>query len=378
MTGQCKKSNCQRPGCRYPVESGMQCDECKGWYHEVCTNLTPAAFKRFSRNGCVWLCQQCCSDANSLLTEAISLVSAAKKCFGKSGRDTSSSTRSVDTQIGVSQTKVSSKTDDSHRSKGGEQSPKSSVRTKNSRKNVSSVPRPQNGIQKETHRSRNRKARSVSKGTPNLTSQVIENPPESHSMFDATVVASPSNVDEWVQVVRKKQKNDIKGNPAPTKVVEKPNADHSNRSVIFHRIKESESSEPKTRFEHDIDLIKQLLNKLMPENISGVTLLKVYRLGSLANLKPNQSRLLKVVFKSSNERDLILQNGHKLKGSGVFIRKDLPLADRVKRREAEKELQMRLDAGEKDLKIVNFRVVRLRQRMMAKPLWVKHEVTQIG
>ncbi|CAH8429016.1 unnamed protein product [Schistosoma bovis] len=78
MTGQCKKSNCQRPVCRYTVESGMQCDECKGWYHEVCTNLTPAASKRFSKKGCVWLCQQCCSDANSLLTEAISLVDAAK------------------------------------------------------------------------------------------------------------------------------------------------------------------------------------------------------------------------------------------------------------------------------------------------------------
>ena len=113
----------------------------------------------------------------------------------------------------------------------------------------------------------------------------------------------------------------------------------------------------------------------MPKNIPGVTLLKVYRLGNLAHLKPNQFRLLKVVFKSPNERDLILENGHKLKGSGVFLRKDLPMADRVKRREAEKELQLRLDAGEKDLKIVNFRVVRLRQRMMPKPLWVKHEAT---
>ncbi|VDP07160.1 unnamed protein product, partial [Schistosoma margrebowiei] len=100
-----KKSSCQRPGCRYPVESGMQCDECKGWYHEVCTNLTPAAFKRYSKKGCVCLCQQCCSDANSLLTEAISLVDAAKKCFSKHSRNASNSTRSVDTQINVKETK---------------------------------------------------------------------------------------------------------------------------------------------------------------------------------------------------------------------------------------------------------------------------------
>ncbi|CAH8585798.1 unnamed protein product [Schistosoma haematobium] len=374
MTGQCKKSSCQRPGCRYPVESGMQCDECKGWYHEVCTNLTPAAFKRFSKKGCVWLCQQCCSDANSLLTEAISLVDAAKKCFKKHSRNASNSTRSVDTQINVKETKVSPVIDDSRPSKKEKQSSKGPALKKSSRKVGSSVPRLPDGIQQETPRSRNRKARSVSNGKHNTTPQVVDNPPKPNTRFDATAIASTSSVDEWVKVVRKKS-IDIKGKPAPVKVVEKSKTDHSDRSAIFHRIKESDSSEPKARFEHDIVLIRQLLNQLMPQNMTGVTLLKVYRLGSLTDSKPNHSRLLKVVFGSSNERDLILQNGHKLKGSGVFIRKDLPLADRVKRREAEKELQHRLDAGEKDLKIVNFRVVRIRQRMMPKPLWVKHEGT---
>ncbi|CAH8496565.1 unnamed protein product [Schistosoma intercalatum] len=139
MTGQCKKSSCQRPGCLYPVESGMQCDECKGWYHEVCTNLTPAAFKRFSKKGCVWLCQQCCSDANSLLTEAISLVDAAKKCFSKHSRKASNSTRSVDTQINVKETKVSPMINDSRPSKKEKQSPMGPALNKSSRNVGSSV-----------------------------------------------------------------------------------------------------------------------------------------------------------------------------------------------------------------------------------------------
>ncbi|VDP69095.1 unnamed protein product [Schistosoma mattheei] len=193
-------------------------------------------------------------------------------------------------------------------------------------------------------------------------------------MFDATVVASHSNFDEWVQVVRKKQHDDIKVNPAPIKVFEKSKADNSDRSVIFHRIKKSESFEPKTRFEHDTVLIKQLLNQLMPQNILRVTLLKVCRLGSLANLELNQPRLLKVVFKYSNKRDLVLQNGRKSKGLGVFIRKDLPLADREKDGKP-KKLQLGLDAGEKDIKMANFWVVRLRKRMLPKPQWVKHETT---
>ncbi|VDP77343.1 unnamed protein product [Schistosoma mattheei] len=203
------------------------------------------------------------------------MVDAAKKCFGKHSRNASNSSRSVDTQINVKETKVSPVIDDSRPSKKEKQSPKRLALNKSSRKVGSSVLRLPDGIQQETPRSRNRKDRSVSSGKHNPTSQVVENPPKSNTRFNATVIASTSTVDEWVKVVRKKSW-DIKEKPAP--------------------------------------------------------------------------------------------NGHKLKDSGVLIRKDLPLADRVKRREAEKELQLRLDAGEEDLKIVNFRVVRLRQRMMPKPL----------
>ncbi|VDP45325.1 unnamed protein product [Schistosoma margrebowiei] len=237
----------------------MQCDVCKGWYHEVCTNLTPAAFKRFSKKGCVWLCQQCCSDANSLLTEDISVVDAAKKCFSKYSRNASNSTRSDDTQINVKETKVSPVIDNSRPSKKEKQSPKRPALNKNSRKVGPSVPRLPDGIQQETPRSRNRKVRSVSSGKHNATPQVVDNPPKSNTRFDATVIASTSTVDERVKVVRKKSR-DIKGNPAPVKVIEKSKADHSDRSVIFHRIKENESSGPKARFEHDIVLIS-LLNK---------------------------------------------------------------------------------------------------------------------
>lgn len=85
-------------------------------------------------------------------------------------------------------------------------------------------------------------------------------------------------------------------------------------------------------------------------------------------LKQNQTRLLKVVFKSLSERDLILQNRHKLMWRGAFVYKYLLLADCLKRRLAEKELYLRPDVVEKDLKVLDFRVIRLRQRMMPNPL----------
>ncbi|VDO80018.1 unnamed protein product [Schistosoma mattheei] len=142
--------------------------------------------------------------------------------------------------------------DDSRPSKKEKQSPKTPALNKTSRKVGSSVPRLPDGIQQETPRSRNCKARSVSSGKRNPTPQVVDNPPKSNTRFDATVIASTSSVDEWVQVVRKKKSSDIKGNPTLAKVVVKSKADHSEKSAIFHRIRESESSEPKTRFEHDI------------------------------------------------------------------------------------------------------------------------------
>ena len=108
-------------------------------------------------------------------------------------------------------------------------------------------------------------------------------------MCDATVVATPMKVGEWVQI-----KNSVaKEKPVP-QTVQKLTTDHSDRSVIFHRVKESESLEPRTRFEHDIELIKELLKQIIPQNIPVVTFLNVYRLSSQMELKQNQTRLLKV------------------------------------------------------------------------------------
>lgn len=45
-------------------------------------------------------------------------------------------------------------------------------------------------------------------------------------------------------------------------------------------------------------------------------------------------------------KDLRLQNKHKMKGCGDFVRKALPLTDRIKRPEAKKELELSLDVGE--------------------------------
>ncbi|VDP45584.1 unnamed protein product, partial [Schistosoma margrebowiei] len=34
----------------------MQCDNCKGWFHEACTDLTSTAYNRLSKSDQKWNC----------------------------------------------------------------------------------------------------------------------------------------------------------------------------------------------------------------------------------------------------------------------------------------------------------------------------------
>lgn len=71
--------------------------------------------------------------------------------------------------------------------------------------------------------------------------------------------ATPTKADECVQIENKKR-HVTKGKSVSQKVAGKSKTDHSDKSAIFYRVKENGSSEPRTRFEHDVVLIKDLLN----------------------------------------------------------------------------------------------------------------------
>lgn len=71
-----------------------------------------------------------------------------------------------------------------------------------------------------------------------------------------TVIATLVKIDEWLQFRKKKRSNVALENKVPKTVGHKMKTYHSGWSVVFHIVR--------TRFEHDIGLIKKLLNKLMP------------------------------------------------------------------------------------------------------------------
>ncbi|CAH8513477.1 unnamed protein product [Schistosoma intercalatum] len=73
---------CGQPYCLFPVDEGMQCDECNKWFHKMCTRLSPIAYKRCSKLNSHWLCSFCCSSKTLLIQEAICLLVLANKKVG--------------------------------------------------------------------------------------------------------------------------------------------------------------------------------------------------------------------------------------------------------------------------------------------------------
>ncbi|CAH8875613.1 unnamed protein product [Trichobilharzia szidati] len=386
-----KKNRCGRIMCQFPVDEGMQCDNCKRWFHSMCTNLTPAAYKRCCKPLENWLCNDYCSTTKLRITEAIATLSGALKLMDCKGlpsqektncfSDTEDATSVIDRTVHVpneslSMTECPSAQKSTHHIPVTQAAP-----------TILDKPSSDSNGKTATKKRRTRGRKPATQVTQVLVDQASSTPVSSRQINPATT--SEENANEWRNVVsRKKRDKDNTLATLPTKdrktftpqskktTASKP--DLSDRSLILHKVEESLAPEPKTRFEHDFNLVKPLLDKLLPQTVSGITIHSVYRIGQKPDPTVSQPvRLLKVVLTSKEERDAILSNSHILKGSGIYVRADLSLADRIKRQSAALELSERRRNGEKNLKIKGFRVVQVRSLMIPKPLWVGRGSTKL-
>ncbi|CAI2736920.1 unnamed protein product [Dicrocoelium dendriticum] len=146
-------------------------------------------------------------------------------------------------------------------------------------------------------------------------------------------------------------------------------------SVIFRNVTESEAVLPRERILDDIKWLKLCVSKLLPPGFPGVTVRKLTRLGNVPIATPNpRPRLLRVVLSTPEERKSLLRFAFKLKGSGVSVQPDLPLADRLKLKEAIKDLKTRRAAGEQGLRLVGFQVVsRKLLSALSEPILMAHD-----
>ncbi|VDP53011.1 unnamed protein product [Schistosoma margrebowiei] len=101
------KNSCKRPGCRFTVTTGMQYDNCKGWFHEACTDLTSTAYNRLSKSDQKWVCVTCSTDAVVLLSNIIVLLTGLRNKLSvnldnNSKNPVDKQERATDTKTGMS------------------------------------------------------------------------------------------------------------------------------------------------------------------------------------------------------------------------------------------------------------------------------------
>ena len=398
-----KKNQCGRVLCQFPVEEGMQCDSCKRWFHNMCTNLSPAAYKRCCKPLANWTCNDCCSTTEFRIKEAIATLSGALKllnCKGpppqeKSGNrtDTDDVTNAIDKTLIILDASLS-ECESISAQKSTIHGPDTHVvptifdkpLTTSSEKAIEN-PSSKSPIA-GTGKRRTRGQKPAAIVAKELVDQASPIQVDSKQIKLTTDSEESANV--WRNVVCRKKRDkdtirtslstmDRKTLAPQSKKATSSKPDLSDRSLILHKVEESSASDPKDRFEHDHKLVKPLLDKLLPTTVSGVTIHSLYRIGKKAESTENQPvRLLKVVLNSKTERDAILSNSQTLKGSGIYVRADLCLADRVKRQSATLELSECRQNGEKNLKIKGFRVVKVRSLMITKPLWVGRGSTKLS
>ncbi|CAH8484887.1 unnamed protein product [Dicrocoelium dendriticum] len=145
--------------------------------------------------------------------------------------------------------------------------------------------------------------------------------------------------------------------------------------VIFRYVAESAAALPKERMLDDLQWFKLCVNKVFPSGFSGFTIRKLTRLWNISVDMPNpQLRLLRVVLSNPEEPKALMRFAFKLRGSNVSVQPDLPLADRLKLKEASKSLKCRRAAGKQGLRLVGFQVVsRKSNSALPEPLLLAYD-----
>ncbi|CAH8588495.1 unnamed protein product [Dicrocoelium dendriticum] len=133
--------------------------------------------------------------------------------------------------------------------------------------------------------------------------------------------------------------------------------------MIFHA-PESESSDPRIRYEHDVAFLQNLVDKLLDPDELGIHIKRVLRVGKRT---ANTPRPLRIVFENDVTPARLLSRLWRLNGLKIHVRADLTLEERNRLQTATIELKRRTQQGESNIHIVNFRVVQKRQ-LINKPV----------
>ncbi|CAH8437901.1 unnamed protein product [Dicrocoelium dendriticum] len=422
---------CGSGSCSKPVtdeSGGMQCYVCNCWYHETCTDLSPDQYAMLSTSdsmlfNCL-LCRRRRSTRLEVTEETSSnvglgnqqlwsfLISLDRKVellmrnmgvsidVGSLKEDTQLTSIAVDGNPTEVMSTVSCVPAVQNASKGASDVVLEAVQS------VTELIAPGPNKSKRKRAKKVRKAASKPEGTESIKVLEVEHktptpitPVPLAKQRAVSTSATPAK-SEKTRPVRELEAEDkastsitpahlakkravSSAKPVETEVASKTRGVNTPRrgdsftdsSVIFRNVAESAAALPKERMLDDLQWFKLCVNKMLPPGFPGVTIRKLTRLGNVPVDTPNpRPRLLRVVLSTPEERKALMRFAFKLKGSNVSVQPDLPLADRLKLKEAIKSLKSRRAAGEQGLRLVGFQVVsRKSNSALPEPLLVAYD-----
>ena len=170
------------------------------------------------------------------------------------------------------------------------------------------------------------------------------------------------------------QKTSLETKPQPARKETPKRTDVWNRqqSVIMFNIPESDKANSQERLDHDLSEIRKCFELVLSDcdikDREALCVRSAFRLGQRKQEAETRPRPLKVVFGSSDQARLILQNSFHLKGMDVRIKQDLAPENRMQLREAIGQLKEKINNGDDGWTIQNFRLVKKRPRILWKPI----------
>lgn len=165
----------------------------------------------------------------------------------------------------------------------------------------------------------------------------------------------------WINVTRKPRRRPIHSAPQeqPPVVPEVPpgytGSFPRENCIMMFRVPESNDADPQIRYNHDLQFLQSVIDKLLDPTDGSVRVRRILRLGQRSG---GYHRPLRIVFGDAKIPKLILSRLWRLGGLNVHIRADIDPEKRELLHSAIAELKERRQQGESNLRIVNFRVVR--------------------
>ena len=147
-------------------------------------------------------------------------------------------------------------------------------------------------------------------------------------------------------------------------------------NLIVAGIPESSEEEAVDRTHHDFTRFADLVNKSLAKPLEKKDLFSLMRIGKAPENEDDRPRLILVKFKEMTTRETILRNNSNLKlkegniSHNIYINVDHTKSQRETLKALRSELKARLENGEENLVIRNFKIVP-RFRDSAHVIWAQ-------